>query len=167
MPLYKLILAVPHIYNTCANMQTQGPHSSHSKILAMNLIWQCKNPVVKEGRFKLGFWQTEQIKVSCLHGETILLIFMEKTLLFLCVVFGDFRNQVQHLSPWTVPLLDRNGFFFFSFSQFHISKSFTYHKLIRLQMEKQKHTRWNKKTQRTNRKPKINPQVWSWEFYMH
>ena len=51
-------------------------------------------------------------------------MYMEKTLLFLFVAFGDFRNQVEPFSS-----LDKNRLFFScSFPPFDISKSFKYHK---------------------------------------
>lgn len=57
---------------------------------------------------------------------------MEKTLLFLLVCFGDFRDEVEPLSlvPWTVPLLGKNRLFFFSYylPPSDVIKSLKYHR---------------------------------------
>ena len=88
----------------------------------MNQVQQSDQ--VKPISYKRGSIQTGFLADGTNQGHLsrwlnpFLLIFMEKTLLFLFVAFGDFRNQVESFSSsWECPTLgqEQTGFVLFLF----------------------------------------------------
>ena len=91
---------------------------------------------------------------------------MKKTLLFLFVVFGDFRNQVEPFSSSSeCSTLGKEQRFFFpcSLPPFDISESFKYHKIdsaVNGETTKQNET----KNPKNKKNSKETLKLWSWGF---
>ena len=143
-----------HICNACTNTLTQVPPSSHSRILNMNQVQQCKTRKLQtrlDSHWVSGRWDKSGSPVQI--AKLFLLIFIEKALF---VAFGHLRNKVgPFCSSSECPSLKLgiDRFFLFPLVPFLPLTSIevlSITKLTWLLIYKQYQTKWNKE----NKKPK-------------